>query len=129
MAKYGEGKSRRISIRIKEEEFETLQKLADKDNRSVSEIIRNIILKEMDGMNKFIIKNKWDAEFNLEGTFKDIRKYFKPKLADREDFFQEADYQKQFDKLEEYYNLSDVKEIIEFINKDENGNGSEYYLI
>ena len=129
MAKYGEGKTKIGSARFTEEEFKILQELADKENRSVSEIIRNIIIKEMGGMNKFIIKNKWDTGFHLEGTFKEIRKYFKPELADREDFFQEADYQKQFDKLEEYYNLSDVKEIIDFINKDENGNSSEYYLL
>ena len=58
MAKYGEGKNNRVTIRLTDEEKIKLDKLAIKDNRNVSEIIRNIILNEIDNMNN-LEGRKW----------------------------------------------------------------------
>jgi len=53
---------------------------------------------------KFSIKNDWDLGFFLEGTVKEIA-----------DYFSCTDY-------------DDISDIIDFVNSEENSNGSTYYV-
>lgn len=47
MSKYGEGKTKHISIRLSEKEINKLKENADKEDMSVSDYIRKIIKKDL----------------------------------------------------------------------------------
>ncbi|WP_409229457.1 plasmid mobilization protein [Gudongella sp. SC589] len=68
-------RSERIYIRVTEEEKEKLQKLADKDHRSISDYIRVQILKEEQQMEEYTYKIMMDGQFMGEhNTYEEAAK-------------------------------------------------------
>lgn len=71
---------------------------------------------------KHIIKRKHDAEFRLEGTFDEIKRYFEPTAENRaemNDFYA--------DLLFDFDSATDVEDLIGITNKIDDA-GMDYYI-
>ena len=77
---------------------------------------------------KYTIKNDYNRGFYLKATLDEIKDLFSPPVVPEEDFFTAQGYYDYQMSIKEYHTLKDVEDILEFISRDVNGNGSKYYI-
>ncbi len=66
---------------------------------------------------KYHLEFDWDKDFYKEGTFDELKEWFHPSEIAKKDIAKDVDFQEYLDVVDEYNEIHDTVELVDFINQ------------